>query len=912
MIRKKLPSTLVQTGPSKRELAEQRNVRLRHAIARMQQNSTQPLNMSVSKAVTWALPKPAPGVVPKDASMAMDAAIDGYGQWAMQSSIFAEGQAFLGYPYLSELTQRPEYRVFSETWAEEMTREWIKFVSTGNTDLEDKTDKIKAIEDAFKKFKIREKIKQCVELDGYFGRAQMYIDLGVDPQNREELKLSIGTGTNALTSAKVRKGKLKGFKVIEPVWTYPNAYNANDPLKADFFKPSTWFVMGQEIHSTRLLTFVGRPVPDLLKPMYSFGGLSLSQMCKPYVDNWLRTRQSVSDAISNYSIMILLTDMASMLNEGATVELETRADFFNVARDNRGLMLADKDSEDIKNVSMPLGGLDHLQAQAQEHQCSVSQIPLVKLTGISPSGLNASSEGELQVMYDKAAARQEYTLRDNLIMILNVVQLHLFGVIDPEITIEFNPLWSADDTEKANNNKTEVDSDVALINAGVVSPQEVRVKIASNKEGPYASLDTSEEALPEAPEDPGQETDENGNPLDAGGEHNEAEGSEAGTQTTEGQKAPVQSGAVSSAPVSQGSHSTVQKRPVTSKPVAQAHDDWNESAHPRGQPENAGEFAPTQGGGAAGGVKKSPSSGKPKGTLSDDSPLLKDSREDQSEEAQQERTAIVMNAFKHAKPVVGRKPIVYIMGGGGGAGKGTLRKQLQDAGEIPTVFQGAVVVDPDEIKMSLKRYKAIADKNDYRASSVVHEDGSEMSKYMMDHARNGKYDVVYDATMSNFEKGLKKIQEFKKAGYDIHMFNVIADPEDAVARAQHRYERTGRYLDPDILREAHKNFSQIVKKYEHVADKFKTYSNYDKLKLERSHEAQQRPEGMPVDEDEVGHSTLNVSWPEKGDDDYGFNRKSETVGSSTQPSIRRALNPIRAQASKLRDRYIEEYSNKAG
>ena len=66
------------------------------------------------------------------------------------------------------------------------------------------------------------------------------------------------------------------------------------------------------------------------------------------------------------------------------------------------------------------------------------------------------------------------------------------------------------------------------------------------------------------------------------------------------------------------------------------------------------------------------------------------------------------------------------------------------------------------------------------------------------------------------------------------------------------------------------------------------------------------------DDYEVGHSTLNVSWPEKGDDDYGFNRKSETVGSSTQPSIRRALNPIRAKASKLRDQYIEEYSNKAG
>ena len=63
---------------------------------------------------------------------------------------------------------------------------------------------------------------------------------------------------------------------------------------------------------------------------------------------------------------------------------------------------------------------------------------------------------------------------------------------------------------------------------------------------------------------------------------------------------------------------------------------------------------------------------------------------------------------------------------------------------------------------------------------------------------------------------------------------------------------------------------------------------------------------------QVGADTLNVAWPEKGSDDYGFHRESETSSSGTESSIRRALNPIRAKAIKLRDQYIEEYSNKAG
>jgi len=53
---------------------------------------------------------------------------------------------------------------------------------------------------------------------------------------------------------------------------------ATTPSEADWYRPSEWFVMGKQIHATRLLTFVGREVPDILKPAYSFGGLSMTQI----------------------------------------------------------------------------------------------------------------------------------------------------------------------------------------------------------------------------------------------------------------------------------------------------------------------------------------------------------------------------------------------------------------------------------------------------------------------------------------------------------------------------------------------------------------------------------------------------------------------------------------------------------
>src|SRR6185312_8460554 len=107
--------------------------------------------------------------------------------------------------------------------------------------------------------------------------------------------------------------KLERLKVIEPVWCYPNRYDAINPLSPTWYNPEHWFVMGKEIHASRLVPFVVREVPDLFKPAYAFGGLAMSQMARPYVDYWLKTRASVSDIISAFSVFVLSTDLSAVL-----------------------------------------------------------------------------------------------------------------------------------------------------------------------------------------------------------------------------------------------------------------------------------------------------------------------------------------------------------------------------------------------------------------------------------------------------------------------------------------------------------------------------------------------------------------------------------------------------------------------
>lgn len=380
---------------------------------------------------------------------------------------FAEGLGFLGFPYLSELTQRPEYRHVAGIWAAESTRKWIS--------LKGPDEKVSRLTERLKELDIRGKFRELIEHDGFFGRAHLYVDVERVSRNSRELSKPL-----LLDPGKIGKGGLKGFKVVEPMWCYPGPYNSSSPLHPDYYRPRSWYVMGDEVHRSRLLTFAGRELPDLLKPAYVFAGLSLSQMIKPYVDNWLDARQSVAGMLRSFSTMVLGTDMDQILGGGGAETLLKRAQLFSNNRDNQGLFIIDKDGETLTNVSAPLSSLDKLQAQAQEHIASVSGIPLVVLLGVTPSGLNASSDGEMRAFYDKVMAMNERCVRAPLTTVLSIIQLDEYGAVDPSITFEFEPLYELSEAEQATVRKTDADTDAVYISSGVVSPDEVRSRIADD------------------------------------------------------------------------------------------------------------------------------------------------------------------------------------------------------------------------------------------------------------------------------------------------------------------------------------------------------------------------------------------------------------------------------------------------
>ena len=423
------------------------------------------------------------GVVPegKKAQVAMDASPYQYALMAGSMYTFGDIGGFPGYPYLMMLALRAEYRNMASGLATELTREWIT-LNSSETAGEGTKKKITEIEQEVKRLGIQQTVRLSAEQDAFYGSGQILIDLK-DQDAATPLVLDPRT---------IKKNSLVNFRVVEPIWTTPLMYNALDPSRPDFYKPSSWWVMGQHWHATRMLIIITRWVPDILKPAFNFSGISLSQLAEPYVNNWLRARQSVSDLINNFSIIVLKTAMDQVLAGGDDgTDLFARIKLFTATRSNKGVMALDKDREELEQLSVPLSGLSELQAQAQEQCASVVRMPLVIYTGVSPAGLNTSSDGEIRIWYDWIRAQQEAYYRKPIDTMLKIIQLSMYGEIDPDISFEFNQLYQLDEERLSvvrNNDSIRAGN---YIDRGVIDAQEERERIARDADSGYQGIDVN-------------------------------------------------------------------------------------------------------------------------------------------------------------------------------------------------------------------------------------------------------------------------------------------------------------------------------------------------------------------------------------------------------------------------------------
>ena len=134
---------------------------------------------------------------------------------------------------------------------------------------------------------------------------------------------------------------------------------------------------------------------------------------------------------------------------------------------NQRITLLDKD-DTFNSQSYTFAGLADMLLQFMQQLSGAASIPLIRLIGQSPAGLNSTGDADIRMYYDMIKAQQESKFRNPMEVLLKVLWMSELGKPAPDdLEFEFTPLWQMTTTDKVQNAKTTAETVLGAYEAGV-------------------------------------------------------------------------------------------------------------------------------------------------------------------------------------------------------------------------------------------------------------------------------------------------------------------------------------------------------------------------------------------------------------------------------------------------------------
>lgn len=338
-----------------------------------------------------------------------------------------------------------------------------------------------------KKYRITHQLKELVHFGRvYGGRLALFVVETSNPKEWYENPFNIDG---------VTKGMYKGIKQIDPQWVTPDLTDANvqDPASMDFYEPTYYVIGGRKYHKSHFIKFVPFPVPNVLKPMYNYFGVSVPERIYERVYASERTANEAPQlAMTKRLLTIGMADVEGM------DELTIRQNIleFIEMRDNYGVQTVGKEDV-VQQFDTSLADLDATIMTQYQLVASASNVPATKLLGTTPKGFNSTGEYEEANYREELESIQSNDLEELLQRHYDML-MRSDGLPVTEISITWAPLDSPTAVESADIELKEAQTDVALASTGAIDGLDIRKKLASNKASSYYGIEVNEADYVEA------------------------------------------------------------------------------------------------------------------------------------------------------------------------------------------------------------------------------------------------------------------------------------------------------------------------------------------------------------------------------------------------------------------------------
>lgn len=394
-------------------------------------------------------------------------------------------QSFIGYQACAILSQNWLINKACMMPARDAIRKGFEItVNDGSQVAPEILDEIRSFD---KRYKLNNNLVEFVHMGRVFGiRIAKFVVESDDPHYYEKPFNIDG----------VIKGSYKGITQIDPTWITPQLDwdAAGNPDSMYFYEPTWWYVNGKRIHRTHLVIMRNNNnLPDILKPTYFYGGISVPQE--------IFTRVYASERTANEAPLLALTKRCTVINVDLAQALakeskfEERMRLWSYFRDNYGIKVLGL-KEQATQLDTSLADLDAAIMTQYQLVAAAARVPVTKLLGTTPKGFNATGEFDEASYHEELESIQTHDLTP-------LIERHHALVIRSEIIPKYNiepfsveVVWNSLDSmtakEKAEINLIKSQTSTNLMASGAIDSQDERARIISDPDSGYSGLNLNQ------------------------------------------------------------------------------------------------------------------------------------------------------------------------------------------------------------------------------------------------------------------------------------------------------------------------------------------------------------------------------------------------------------------------------------
>ena len=251
-----------------------------------------------------------------------------------------------------------------------------------------------------------------------------------------------------------------GLQILDR-WTgiYPSSELVTDPEDEDFGRPAWYTVRDEErgqmvanVHHSRVIRFEGRALPWLEKVTELYWGESEVEAVYQDIVRHDNVAANMASLTFRANVTYMETDGLDQLLGTANTEMQRR--FWNIMaaqsmmESNFGTRIVNK-GDVMHQHQYTFAGLADVYDRMMMDVAGAARIPVTKLFGRSPAGMNATGESDMRNYNDYIDGIRDTTVRSILDKLLPILALSAWGRIPDDLEIDFEPMETASPLDNA-------------------------------------------------------------------------------------------------------------------------------------------------------------------------------------------------------------------------------------------------------------------------------------------------------------------------------------------------------------------------------------------------------------------------------------------------------------------------------